>query len=141
MNNNSTVIADSNLKNAYQSQMYEERQVNFICEAFRTAVEVKANTDMVPLVIYQPNHKVPNGGLEDIIEVHGMFNEITAQTAIFRLSDDLEKWCMEQLLPANETNPHIVTELVKNDTGEITMVRFKKRKVFPMWSPHRRRFS
>ena len=102
MNNATTVAIDSNLKIAYQNQRYEERQVNFICESFRTVVDTKENTDMVPLVMYLNNHKVPNGGLEDIIEVHGLFDESTVQTAIFRLGDDFEKWCMEQPLSVSD---------------------------------------
>ena len=141
MNNATTVAIDSNLKIAYQNQRYEERQVNFICESFRTVVDTKENTDMVPLVMYLNNHKVPNGGLEDIIEVHGLFDESTVQTAIFRLGDDFEKWCMEQPLSVSEAPPTIVTELVKNDADEITAIRFIKRKTHPFWSPHRRRFS
>lgn len=140
---NNAVASNSNLKNDYQNQRYEERQVNFICEAFRTAVEKnQSNAEMVPLVIYQSDRSVPNGGLEDIVEVHGVFDSSTIQTAIFRLGDDLTKWCLEQPIKEEKTSkPSIVTEVVKNEAGEITAIKFIKRKVHPFWSPHRRRYS
>ena len=128
------------LKHDYQNEKFEERQVNFICEAFRKVMENGKSSEMVPLVIYNENYKVPNGGLADVIEIHGMFSASTIQTAIFRLASDLKDWSNSDSCLDTDKRPGIMTQFEKTADGDIKVLRFVKPKVFPMWAPHRRRF-
>lgn len=106
---------------------FEERQVNFICEAFRMAIEEGCSNEMVPLVMYIENHKVPSSGLSDIVEIHGIFSVQTVQTAIVRLKSNLKAWSSDVMTQFESSN------------GKITVVRFIKPKVYPYWAPHKRR--
>ena len=113
-----TTIATSKSRISCHQQQLQETQINFISKLFlETALCKDDATGMEPLVIKKSNVHLASGGYGDIIEIHGFYFKNVAEEAIFQLQDD-------KVLPG--WSKDAITELIADDTGMISAIRFIK---------------